>query len=339
MDHNTLRILSAQHVVSALLDQESAIIQTVKQAYESHARGESNLPHSSFLLFPDKPKNRIIGLPAYLGGDSNIAGIKWIASFPDNHALDLDRASAVIILNSVDTGRPLAILEGSVISKKRTAASAALAARTLHKEQAVQRVGLIGCGVINFEILRFLRNVYPMLHQIIIYDMNRERAEEFLKRCQNTYSNIDGSIADSSDQVFQQASLVSFATTAPQPYIHHLPVNSITSTILHISLRDLAPEIILQAINIVDDVDHVARAQTSIHLTELKVGHRNFINHTLAEITSHTAKQPDDAQKITIFSPFGLGILDLAVSNLVIQQALENELGTILPAFLPESWS
>src|SRR5215813_614099 len=117
MDDKRVLILTASDILPLLVNRESQIIETVKKAYRAHAFGESVLPHSSFLFPPTDEKGRIIALPAYLGNDFDIAGLKWIASFPANLEKGLDRASGVIILNSTETGRPRAIMEGSIISK------------------------------------------------------------------------------------------------------------------------------------------------------------------------------------------------------------------------------
>src|SRR5262249_15029209 len=125
MVNDRIVIISGDEVRELLSDRERDVIRSVQSAYEIHATGDTSLPHSSFLRFPANERDRIIALPAYLGGNFNIAGIKWISSFPDNIKRNIDRASATIILNSLSTGRPQAIIEGSVISAQRTAASAA----------------------------------------------------------------------------------------------------------------------------------------------------------------------------------------------------------------------
>jgi ornithine cyclodeaminase len=89
----------------------------------------------------------------------------------------------------------------------------------------------------------------------------------------------------------------------------------------------------LAADNIVDDINHVCRAQTSIHLAEQSVGHRNFIRCTLPEILIGAAAPRASSGRICIFSPFGLGILDIAVSNLVYSRALIEQRGNVIESF------
>lgn len=339
MRNGDVLILKGHEVQSLLEDRETELLETVRRAYVVHARGESSLPHSSFLNFPNEQRNRIIALPAYLGQDFDLAGIKWIASFPNNVEHGMNRASAVVILNSALTGTPQAIVEGSIISAKRTAASAALAARTLHQAPVEAGIGIIGCGLINFEIVRFLRASLTGARKFVIFDLSAERAQTFKRNCLNTFTNISIEIAPDAASVLSGCSLVSIATTAVKPHLNDLSLCAPGTTILHISLRDVTPEVVLSCDNVVDDVDHACRAQTSLHLTEQLTGRRDFIRCTLADVLLGKAPPRRDPKSILLFSPFGLGVLDLAVSQLVYKLALEYRRGLVIDSFLPDSFS
>jgi ornithine cyclodeaminase len=326
-------------VASLLTGRESEIINAVRTAYETHARGDSSLPHSTFLRFPDCPSDRIIALPAYLGGEWKIAGVKWVASFPGNLEMGMDRASALIVLNSLQTGRPEAIIEGSLISAKRTAASAALAAQWLHVDRGTNRVGLVGCGLINFEIVRFLLAVLPEIKHLVIYDLDIARAEQFRRKCQEMFGVLEVEIAKDLKATLKRSSIISFATTANVPHINDISEFSPGSTILHISLRDLSPQIIINCDNVVDDIDHVCRAQTSVHLAEQLTGNREFLRCAIADVLMGKTASRRDAESIVVFSPFGLGVLDLAVADFVRKLGLAHGKGTIIGSFLPEPWA
>jgi len=334
MPARDILILRGEEVSSLLQGRELDLIDLVGRAYVTHGRGNSSLPHSSFLLFPHRKRDRIIALPAYLGDQFEVSGIKWIASFPDNVNQGIERASAVLILNSMNTGRPEVIMESSLISAQRTAASAALAARTLHGAVGPTCVGFIGCGPINYQIAKFLLAVWPDTRSFKVFDLSQERADEFGKDCLKLQSELTIEIADSSQAVLGACPVVSMATTAATPHISDLSMCPPNATILHVSLRDIAPEAILESINIVDDADHVCRAGTSVYLAEQLVGHRDFITATLAEVLSGEKKLERD-QRPVIFSPFGLGVLDVAVAKLVNTLAVEAQVGTVLESFIP----
>lgn len=331
-------VLSGEDVLDLLRGREQEILDAVRVAYELHSRGETVLPSSSFLRFPGKKRERIIALPAYLGGSVETAGIKWIASFPENVRRGMDRASAVIVLNSMETGRPTALMEGSVISAKRTAASGALAARHLHQGPPPRALGLIGCGLINFEVARFVLAVHPEVEEFVLFDLDAERAERFGDRLRRLRPGAGVRVAQRSADAFGAAPLVSLATTAVEPHLDDLSSAQDGATILHLSLRDFTPEVILASDNLADDVEHVCQAQTSVHLAAQRTGDTAFVRGTLADVLLERipARSPD--HRVTIFNPFGMGVLDMALARLAMDLAPEQGRGTRIPSFVPQAW-
>jgi N-[(2S)-2-amino-2-carboxyethyl]-L-glutamate dehydrogenase len=336
MRDGDITLVKGSDARSLLAGRELELIEVVRMAYETHGEGDSSLPHSLFLQFPGQPRDRIIALPAYLGGPCRIAGVKWVSSFPGNLQLGVDRASAVVILNSPQTGRPEAVLEGSVISAKRTAASAALAARHLAADAKVARIGMIGCGLINFEIARFLLAVFPNAERFVLFDKDEARVKQFANK--QLFARVGVEIARDVPAVLRQTPLVSIATTALTPHIDDLSGCAPGCTVLHVSLRDLTAGVILSSDNVVDDIDHVCRAQTSVHLAEQQVNHRRFLRCTLADVLKGRAPARDGSKHVSVFSPFGLGVLDLAVAKRVRDLALEQGLQSVIRSFLPDSW-
>ncbi|MEA1889928.1 MAG: 2,3-diaminopropionate biosynthesis protein SbnB [Pseudomonadota bacterium] len=324
--------LGGPDIASLLQGKERQIIDRIGEAYAIHGAGDSCLPHSVFVRFPDRKRERIIALPGYLGGDKNIAGIKWIASFPENHSRGISRASAVMVLNSMETGRPQAFMEGSIISAKRTAASAALACDKLHTADDIDTLGIIGCGLINREIVRYIASLRN-IRSIVTFDVSADRATDWAQSMRDIVGDIPIEHTDVVSDLLARCAVVSFATTAVDPTISDLSMCPKGATLLHISLRDLTPEAILMGENIVDDVDHAMRAQTSTHLAEQIDGQRDFLHGTLAQILTAEIPPRDNPDAISIFSPFGLGVLDLTVGSYAYELALEQGIGTKITSF------
>jgi len=331
-----LQLIRGNEIVELLRGREQEIVDIVGNTYRLHAEKQTTLPHSTFLRFPDNAANRMIGLPAFVGGEVNVAGIKWISSFPGNRALDLDRASAVIVINSMLTGRPEAILEGSVISAKRTAASAALAAKTIPDCREGTAIGIIGCGVINEEVLRFLQSQQTDIESVLFYDVGVARSRAFQERCRDEFPALKCNISPGIPDIFKKCNLISIATTAVSPHIVDISACRRGVKILHISLRDFTPEIILSCDNIVDDIDHVCRADTSLHLTEQMTGNRSFVNCELGDILRGRSSGRTELSRPAMFSPFGLGVLDLALASFVRSLARSSGLCIDIPSFFPQ---
>jgi 2,3-diaminopropionate biosynthesis protein SbnB len=312
-------VISGAQVQGALAGREKQLVELVEAAYRWHGAGESVNPPSYFLRFPDRPTARIIALPASLGGHARVDGLKWISSFPDNVQAGLPRASAVLILNDPATGYPFACLESSIISATRTAASAALAAKHLTRGRArPTRVGFVGTGLIARYVHAFLAGTDWSFDEVGIHDLSADSADGFRRYLDRAGTAGRITVHDSAKGVLLASDLVVFTTVAARPHVHDPSWFDHGPVVLHVSLRDLAPEVLLRAVNIVDDIEHCLKAETSPHLAEQLTGNRDFLAGTLADVICGRITVPED--RPVVFSPFGLGVLDLAVGKYVYDQ-------------------
>lgn len=308
-------VIPGAQVDAALRGREKDVVALVDQTYRVHGAGETVNPPSYFLRFPDRPTSRIIALPASVGGAEPVDGIKWISSFPENVDKGIPRASAVLILNDPESGYPFACLESSIISAARTAASAALAADHLSRGRGrPRRVGFVGVGLIARYLHTYLAGIGFEFDEVGVFDLSPKHAAGF----RGYLDGADGGrvvIHDTAEDLIRSSDLVVFATVAGEPHVHDPEWFSHNPIVLHVSLRDVSPEIVLASTNIVDDVEHCLKANTSPHLAEQRTGGRDFLHGTLADVLAGTVELPAD--RPILFSPFGLGVLDLAVGKFV----------------------
>src|SRR5260370_23334587 len=283
--HFELSIINGKSVFDIVRAHRSECIRIVQEAYRAHADGQCVNPDSYFLQFPDKPDCRIIALPAYLGKNFDVAGLKWIASYPANSQRGFPRASAVTVLNNYETGYPFAILESSIISAARTAASAALAAHWLSGQSCrAHSLGIVGTGFIARYVYEFLVDTGWTIEEVRLHDRSPLESEKFRNTACRLERHRTVTVVPDVAQLVRACDLILFTTVTSTPHIADSTLFEHNPLLLHISLRALAPEILLRSQNVVDDVEHVMKPNTSPHLAEQQIGNRSFVTATLADI-------------------------------------------------------
>jgi len=324
-------VIGGKRIKEILEKDYTRVINLIEDAYCLHDNNKTINPDTYFLRFPEKPNARIAALPAYIGGNIDRAGIKWIASFPDNIKNNIPRASAILILNDFSTGYPIACLESSIISASRTAASAVLGATKLnHGQKTVDAIAMIGNGIIAKYILEYFIGCGWHFNKIYLYDLDTSYSEDLAAYIRSKYC-VSINILPTLTETCRASDLIVFATTSAVPYVNDKEMVSHNPIILNISLRDLHPDIIIESFNIVDDIEHSLKAETSLHLTAKLHGHHNFIYGTIGEILNDKISIPQNVLKI--YSPFGMGMLDVALGNYIYEQVKQEGEGECITDF------
>jgi ornithine cyclodeaminase len=206
-------------------------IAVISEAVSCISKNDYSQPIKPYLRFKN-PINRIIAMPAYAGGAINMAGIKWIASFPENINNNIPRASSITVLNNTNTGVPIAIFNTALISVIRTASVSGYILKEYDsfRQKPKYNVGIIGYGPIGRYHLKMCESILKdKISNIYLYD----------SRVINT-PNTRAFVCDSWQDVYEKSNIFITCTSSLERYID-LPVKS-DKLILDVSLRDFKEE-------------------------------------------------------------------------------------------------
>jgi 2,3-diaminopropionate biosynthesis protein SbnB len=277
--------------------------------------GDAAQPIKPYLRYGDS-RNRIIAMPAYVGGTVHRAGLKWIASFPGNRAHHLARAHSLTVLNDADTGVPLAVMDSAILSARRTAAVSACFLQQCEAWLSQPfRVGLIGCGPIGLIHLQMMKSLYGnRVHEYLVYDVQVEAGERFRQWAES--EEISLKICTSWRAVYEQADVLMTCTAATERYIDILPPMS-GKILLHVSLRDYKPHVMEQIpLVVVDRWEEVCREGTDIEVWQRQcAGVKERVQEWPGKMEGDLWQEFADERATVMFSPMGMAVYDIAVAD------------------------
>lgn len=321
-------------------------VAAVAEALRQHALGEAAAALEAHMAWTaaDGTAGRSLSMPGRLIGPPAVGGVKVINASLGNPARELPRASGLMMLFDLETGRPFAILEAAQISAIRTASVAVVAALAL-QGRLTACATLIGSGAQAEAHLALLPSRLPGLRRVWLFDLVSDRAQALQARWQEALARrgIELAVADDLRRAVGQADLVVPLTTTTSGYIGYDWLRPGT-LIVHTSLDDVLPEVVLRAdLLVVDDWRLVAhddrRLLGRMHRQGLLCGPRDEpptgrprrVDAELGEVLAGRAPGRARAEDIVLVNPFGLSIEDLAVAVRVVEVARRRGLGVRLP--------
>ena len=331
MSKHEILYLTDDDVVAAGADMELAI-DAVQKVLSLHDKGEVNLPSKVILDLDERKHGRINAMPAAIGGDVKMCGIKWIAGFPNNPVrYGLPRAHALTILNDPENGLPLCVMDGTRISALRTGAVTGVGARYLARSDS-RAVGLVGAGVQARTQIAALKAVLPGISSVRVYDIRPEAAARFRDDC--SAAGLSVIAVDSPEEAVRGADILVTVTVADEPIVKTAWLAE-GVFFAHVgSYQEEEEQVIIDADKVVVDIwEEVLHRGTPLLARMFRVGKidERRIHANIGEIINGIKPGRESEAERIFFSPLGLGSEDIAVAAAVYRKAREQNLGTRLP--------
>lgn len=314
-----------------------AVMHDVERAYTLVEQGDVITPGKLPMRWGKTAEDeniygRINAMPGYLGGEYNMAGIKWIGSGPMNYKKGLPRASVTLILNDPDTKLPLCVADGTEVSAKRTGASGGVAIKLLAKSSA-SVLAICGAGAQARTQLEAAMMVRPGIQTVYVYDIRPESTARFIEESQQKYPAVKFIAAESPKIAVENSDIIVCVTLANEPFVQAEWLKK-GALLMNMADFEVSYDCVKKADKIVvDNWDTIKHRMISTVALMWKDGliHDGDIDAQLGQILIGRKKGRENDDEIIYFNAVGTGILDLAVATRCYRKALQEGKGIRLP--------
>jgi alanine dehydrogenase len=302
------------------------VIGAVEAAFGAYERGDAVMPAKSYIDLPQYDGD-FRSMPAYIGAEEwEAAGHKWVNSHshnPDRHGLPT--VMAVMVYSDPATAFPLALLDGTTLTRLRTGAAAAVATDHLAVAGA-DSLGLVGAGVQAYEQLAAIATVRP-IREVVVADVDERAVERFVERFGDRFDVRPGSIAEAA-----ACAVVSTTTPVESPIVPREAVGERT----HVNAmgadapgkHELADDLLKAATIVIDDYDQCTHSgEINVPWSAGLLSDDDIHAELGAVVTGAAAGRTDDTG-LTVFDSTGLAIQDVAAAHVVYEHAAERGVAT-----------
>lgn len=295
------------------------LIECLREAF----RSECIVPARQMVKVPGGAGERLfLGMPAF---DPEGGGVVKLATvFPDNPQNGLPSIQAAIVVFS-NSGAPVALLDGTTVTKLRTGAASALASTYLSRTDSTRLV-LVGAGALA-PYMALAHCAARPINRVDVYGRSPERASHTVAaiRCL-VDRDIDVRVAISIEEAVKSADIVSCVTNNPTPVLagRWLKPGTFVDLVgsFSPSKREADDDVILRSRIFVDTFEG-AMSEAGDILDPLARGviERRRIEGELADLVRGrlTGRVRDD--EIILFKSVGTAIEDLAAAQMIIAVA------------------
>jgi len=303
----------------------SEVLKTVENAFKLKAQGKTIMPAKIYLDLSDY-QGDYRAMPAYVDGS---AGVKWVSRYQNNRKYNLPAVMAVIILCDPNTGHPLAIMDGTYITKMRTGAAGGVAVKYLARRDS-SIIGMIGAGIQARTQLLAISEVLPEIEEVKVFDQYQDASLRFTEEM-GAELNINIRPVKTVEAA-TEADIVVTTSYAAGPVVkkqHIRPgthINAIGADAK--GKQELEADLLLSAKVIIDDIEqasHSGEINVPLSKGQLKI---EGIYGTLGEVAAGMKKGRESDEEITIFDSTGLAIQDIVCAKLVYEKAMKHEIPT-----------
>jgi ornithine cyclodeaminase/alanine dehydrogenase len=301
------------------------IIHAVEEAFLEKAAGRVEVPPKPG-IHPKKDAF-IHAMPAYLSKIKS-AGVKWVSGFPENPKHGLPYISGLLILNDVETGFPVCVMDCTWTTAMRTGAATAVAAKYLADEDS-RSLGVLGCGAQGRSNLEALSVVCRHLEEVRAYDISEESLQKYVCEMRPKY-NLKIVPVNSPRKAVEGCDIV---VSAGPILKHPTPVieaswfkNGAFACPLDFDSY-WKPEA-LHSMNkfCTDDREQLTYYKTQGYFADIPEIHAD-----LAEIVSGRKPGREKTDERIMSMNLGLAIEDMATAKLILDEAKKKGTGTKLP--------